>query len=274
MSSIKCNNCNKELEKDTVFCTGCGLKVDLSAQKTQTVKSNKSKTPIIIAIVVILFAGLGYTVTTLFSSDTSSEQMKNEDTSKDDDLDDELFDNDDEIDDETKDDELDDEVSDDEVADDEISDDYVADNLDDEPLTDDFSDKNDGFSETFLDNDNDFDLQPDDFENTSPSQDAENFEQSQPTTSTTTDYAQYFLPHSNTEYLVREDLEQLSADFLRFARNEIFARHGHSFDSADLQAHFSSTSWYENKNIKVGYTLLNAFEIANIELIQAVENTK
>lgn len=56
---------------------------------------------------------------------------------------------------------------------------------------------------------------------------------------------QYILPYSNSEYLDESDLENLSAEECRIARNEIYARHGRIFEDEKLNAYFNSKDWYE-----------------------------
>lgn len=59
-----------------------------------------------------------------------------------------------------------------------------------------------------------------------------------------TEESEYLLPMSATRELTREDLEGLSKEELRLARNEIFARHGMIFGVEDLDAYFATKSWY------------------------------
>ena len=55
----------------------------------------------------------------------------------------------------------------------------------------------------------------------------------------------YIIPKSSKRILTEKDLEGLSSEQLRLARNEIFARHGRIFGSSDLQEYFESKSWYK-----------------------------
>jgi hypothetical protein len=81
------------------------------------------------------------------------------------------------------------------------------------------------------------------------------------------------VPKSDNSYLLADpnkqltdaDLSGLSADQLRMARNEIFARHGYPFQSADLQQYFGKESWYKaNPN----YTDdLSQTEHSNVKLL-------
>lgn len=63
-------------------------------------------------------------------------------------------------------------------------------------------------------------------------------------TTTSTNSGTYLLPFSNERLVTAADLASLSKDQLRFARNEIFARHGRIFKSDDLNNYFKSQSWY------------------------------
>lgn len=68
-------------------------------------------------------------------------------------------------------------------------------------------------------------------------------------------------------------LEQYSSKELRLIRNEIFARYGFVFKSADLQAHFNAMDWYVSiKNSrKISLTPL---EKVNIQLLLNMEAIK
>lgn len=84
----------------------------------------------------------------------------------------------------------------------------------------------------------------------------------------------YLLPDSSSRKLTRADLQGLSKEELRLARNEIFARHGMIFGVADLDAYFATKSWY---NPTVAYdeyydkVEMNSYEEANLVLISQVE---
>ncbi|MCD8150916.1 MAG: YARHG domain-containing protein [Clostridiales bacterium] len=86
----------------------------------------------------------------------------------------------------------------------------------------------------------------------------------------------YIIPDSDTRYLTEEDLEDLSEEEIRIARNEIYARHGRKFKDDELQAYFDSKSWYNgtiegtdfDKNV-TGY--LNDYEYENTQFIAEYE---
>lgn len=85
---------------------------------------------------------------------------------------------------------------------------------------------------------------------------------------------QYILPDSNSRYLTRFDLEGLTIDQCRIARNELYARYGRMFDDKGLQAYFNSCSWYQGTISAADFdeTVFNEFEKANRDLIVQYEN--
>jgi uncharacterized caspase-like protein len=79
------------------------------------------------------------------------------------------------------------------------------------------------------------------------------------------------IPDSSTRRLTRNDTAQLSVAQIRIARNEIFARHGFTFSSPDMQEYFSQFSWYRPVP---GEISLNEVELANIRLLQQAERAR
>ena len=55
----------------------------------------------------------------------------------------------------------------------------------------------------------------------------------------------YIIPDSASKKLTEEDLEGLTAQQLKYAVNEIYARHGRLFESKELTEYFNSKNWYE-----------------------------
>ena len=85
---------------------------------------------------------------------------------------------------------------------------------------------------------------------------------------------EYILPDSGKRLLTESDLSTLTKDELRIARNEIYARYGRKFSSADLQEHFGSCSWY-NGTIdadKFSDDILSDIEKKNVKFIEDHEN--
>ena len=87
---------------------------------------------------------------------------------------------------------------------------------------------------------------------------------------------EYILPESSTRLLERKDLENLSAEQCRLARNELYARHGRMFDDAALQSYFESCSWYQGSIPSANFsdTVLSEIEVKNRDFIVAYEKEK
>ncbi|MBO5281752.1 MAG: YARHG domain-containing protein [Lachnospiraceae bacterium] len=85
---------------------------------------------------------------------------------------------------------------------------------------------------------------------------------------------QYILPLSDRIYLERADLEGLTAEQLRIARNEIYARHGRIFKDEMLNAYFQGCSWYNGSLTPEEFSdkVFNEYENANKSLIVSYEH--
>lgn len=81
--------------------------------------------------------------------------------------------------------------------------------------------------------------------------------------------SEYILPDSDKKVLSEENIADLSKEQLRLARNEIYARHGYVFKSADLQKYFSNKSWYQTDTSYNGS--LSEVEKENVKLLEARE---
>ena len=86
----------------------------------------------------------------------------------------------------------------------------------------------------------------------------------------------YFLMGSDSRYLDESELYGFTADDCRIARNEIYARHGRKFNSADLQDYFNAQGWYVPTIEADAFSdsMLNDYERANINLIVAYEKAQ
>ncbi|OOB78289.1 MAG: hypothetical protein BEN18_07750 [Epulopiscium sp. Nuni2H_MBin001] len=85
--------------------------------------------------------------------------------------------------------------------------------------------------------------------------------------------AGYVFPNSHKCYLEEWQLDGLTVEQLRIARNEIYARHGRTFHSKELQDYFNARYWY-NGTVDCDCfdeQTLNEIERANISLIQKWE---
>jgi hypothetical protein len=96
------------------------------------------------------------------------------------------------------------------------------------------------------------------------------------TTSTEEISNNYILPYSNSIYYKTSDLERLTKEDLRLARNEVYARHGREFETEDLKQYFSNQPWYHGYLSKEEFddSVLNEYEKANLDLIIATESGK
>ncbi|MEI9921602.1 MAG: YARHG domain-containing protein [Bacteroidota bacterium] len=70
--------------------------------------------------------------------------------------------------------------------------------------------------------------------------------------------------------LTDKDLEGLGKDDLAFVRNDIFARHGHTFKTPKMIDHYKDLEWY-HAVIDDATSLLNKFERRNVEFIKKKE---
>ena len=86
----------------------------------------------------------------------------------------------------------------------------------------------------------------------------------------------YILPNSDSEIISEDDLEDLSAEECKLARNEIYARHGRKFNDEDLQEYFDSKDWYEGTIEPDDFdeSILSDIEITNKDIIVDFEEEK
>lgn len=88
---------------------------------------------------------------------------------------------------------------------------------------------------------------------------------------------EYVIAESSSKYLSDSDLAGLTLQEVNYAKNEIFARHGRKFKSAELQNYFESKSWYTGRydpddfDQNYSSTVLNDFEKKNAELLKKKE---
>ena len=84
----------------------------------------------------------------------------------------------------------------------------------------------------------------------------------------------FIFSDSDQRYLTKEDLLPLDAYSLKIARNEIYARKGRMFISEDLQAYFSSKTWYNGTIPADDFdeSILNDYERENAYFILDYEN--
>ena len=72
----------------------------------------------------------------------------------------------------------------------------------------------------------------------------------------------------------KEDLEGMDKQQLTLARNEIFARHGRLFSTAQIQEYFNKQSWYSGyiQPSNFDSIVLNDYERYNVAFISQYED--
>lgn len=80
---------------------------------------------------------------------------------------------------------------------------------------------------------------------------------------------EHILPLSSSAYLSLDDIDQMDADELQMAINEIYARHNRKFVLPEVQEYFDSLSWYEGliEAADFDVSVMNQYETANIALL-------
>jgi len=78
-------------------------------------------------------------------------------------------------------------------------------------------------------------------------------------------------PQSSARLLAEKDVENLRPADLRIMRNEIYARHGYSFQMDDMRKHFDAKDWYMAVSQDVSDNLTKK-EKENAALIKRYEN--
>ena len=83
----------------------------------------------------------------------------------------------------------------------------------------------------------------------------------------------YILKNSNKEKLDWDDVKGLSEEELRYAKNEIYARHGYIFKADDLKKYFKSKKWYKGtvKSSKFDESVFNKYERYNVKYLKSVK---
>lgn len=80
-------------------------------------------------------------------------------------------------------------------------------------------------------------------------------------------------PFTSERYITDADLRTLSNADLKIMRNEILARHGYIFETDAMKRYFSRQPWYRPQSDNV-IDRLSPVELANVEAIKAVENSR
>lgn len=93
---------------------------------------------------------------------------------------------------------------------------------------------------------------------------------------TKADTDDYVIADSNSRYVTTEELDKMTAEQIRLARNEIYARHGRRFQSEDLQSYFDSKPWYKGTIDSDSFdeSVLNEYEKTNARFMLEYEKEK
>ncbi len=83
----------------------------------------------------------------------------------------------------------------------------------------------------------------------------------------------YILPESDLRIYTQEELSGMPLQVVCYAKNEIYARDGRMFQSAELQNYFSAQYWYTALYQPDQFTadMLNTYEQQNLELLSGME---
>lgn len=84
-----------------------------------------------------------------------------------------------------------------------------------------------------------------------------------------------YMLDSEYETLADEQVKYIPKDILRYARNEIYARHGYIFETSDMKTFFENKEWYTPTISKSAWndnTNLSVIERSNVALITKYEN--
>ena len=77
-------------------------------------------------------------------------------------------------------------------------------------------------------------------------------------------------PQASTKLLTEDDVSNMRPEDLKYMRNEIYARHGYSFQNKEVRSMFDKLDWYVPVCIDVRDQLTDN-EVANIDLIYRYE---
>ncbi len=82
--------------------------------------------------------------------------------------------------------------------------------------------------------------------------------------------------NSSEELLNEENVKTLSDDDLRYAINELYARHGYIFNDDELKEYYGKFDWYKQdiKTDDFSMDLFNDIEKVNVEMLQKERDSR
>ena len=89
-----------------------------------------------------------------------------------------------------------------------------------------------------------------------------------------TQESEYFFADSNSRYLTKDELSGMTLQEVYYAKCEIYARRGRTFDTQELSDFFNAKSWYSASVPKGQFStsVFNSFEKKNILLLDEYEH--
>ena len=86
----------------------------------------------------------------------------------------------------------------------------------------------------------------------------------------------FVFPDSDVRQVTDSDLDMLTEEQIRIARNELFARRGRVFESKDMKSYFESQDWYSPTVAAQTFdanrgSYMNSVELENMKIINAYE---
>ena len=86
----------------------------------------------------------------------------------------------------------------------------------------------------------------------------------------------YIIPDSNSRIITEADLDKLTKEEIKLARNEIYARYGRKFKDDSLNEYFEQFDWYHPETDPDDFdeSILNEYEVANRDFIVQYEKDK
>ena len=83
----------------------------------------------------------------------------------------------------------------------------------------------------------------------------------------------YILPDSDSRTYTADEVSDMPAQVLCYAKNEIYARHGRKFVSKELTEYFQQQSWYEGTIAASAFSenVFNEHEMKNVTLLTNLE---
>ena len=87
---------------------------------------------------------------------------------------------------------------------------------------------------------------------------------------------EFIFPNSSDEKIEISEMEKLSDEELRYAINELYAKHGYIFKDEALKAHYEQFDWYEPsvKPEDFSVDMFNEIERENIDTMKEVRDSR